>query len=68
MQALLFRDFWFKENKFKLPYTLEGKIYLFINISNESLKIVKLMDLKKQVLCTYRENLVNNLKILVQDS
>ena len=38
------------------------------NISSEFLNIVKFMDVKKQVLCTYRENLVNNLNILVQNS
>ena len=31
------------------------------------LKIVKFMDVKKQVLRTYSKNLVNNLNILVQD-
>ena len=61
-------SFWFKENKFKLSYTLKRKTYLFIDISCESLKIVKFMDVKKQVLCSQRENLVNNLNILVQDS
>ena len=49
---------WFKENKFKLSFTLKGKIDHFINISSESLKIVKFMDVKKQLLCTYREYLL----------
>ena len=48
-------SFCFKENKFKLSLTLKFKTYHFINISGESLKIVKFMDVKKQVLCTYRE-------------
>ena len=30
--------------------------------------IVKFMDVKKQVLGTYRESLVNNINVLVQDS
>ena len=43
-------SFWFKENKFKLFYKLKGKTYHCIYISSESLKIVKFMDVKKQVL------------------
>ena len=43
-------SFWFKENKFKLSYTLKGNAYHCINISSESLRIVKFMDVKKQVL------------------
>ena len=40
---------------------------LFISISSESLKTVKFIDVKRQVLCIYRENSENNLNILVQD-
>ena len=45
-----------------IKYHLSGKIYHFINISSESPKIVKYMDVKKQVLCIYKEYLV---KILI---
>ena len=44
------------------------QIQTFYKLSSESLKIIKFMDVKKQVLFTYRKKLINNLNILVQDS
>ena len=56
-----------KIKKSKLSYTLKGKTIPLYNISSESLKIVKFMDVKRQVLCIYREYLVKNFNILVQE-
>ena len=53
--AVHFLSYSKKINQLKLSYTLEAKTNRFINISSESLKIIKFMDVKMQVLCTYKK-------------